>query len=74
MDNEQYNFSVVQQEEEEKGLQRMVQDCYYQSGDLFAEIGDVKKKLLFTQELTGEDRNRIKHATTQAEKISKERR
>ena len=60
VDNEQYTFTVQQED-------KMVQDCYYQCSDLLAEIGGVRKKLFFTQELTGEDRSRIKENSRQAE-------
>jgi hypothetical protein len=59
VDNEQYTFTVQQE--------KIVQDCYYQCSDMLAEIGGVKEKLLFTQELTGEDRSRIKESSRQAE-------
>lgn len=46
---------------------KIVQDCYYQTGEIFAEIGEVKRKLRFKQELTGEDRAKIKESSQKAE-------
>jgi hypothetical protein len=42
-------------------------DCYCQEGDSFTEIGIVKRKIFFNQDLRQEDRKRIKSSASQAE-------
>jgi hypothetical protein len=42
-------------------------DCFLQAGDTLTEIGAIRKKVLFSQELRKEDRKRIKSSASQAE-------